>query len=445
MGDIPVEALLPFQTLLDPPQQAEGSLDPLGLYSIADALGVRLAPGVRERQSRPRYLTLALVGMSICGNELNDRAREARTPAWLVYEWLVVTSLVLQLKDAQGLRGVPGNTKVRNTLEAGDVLCERTYLKSPAVFGFHGIYRVLGLKAGLFDAEGNPLALGQRILAEWQRDSGMIGFADGCGPGGNFRRLVAKAVSKGLDDDCVRVPSKELSELIATHLNPQHVGKHERSALWSALKHNDAFRRECAERLCSDEGQAAWIEAEGSERTYHMWLRSGASLPLTQLLLTIDAFEQLARLLTDAFDECRWRMTNERKAVDFAWVANGPAVTQAAKHCGTAFANARAKLGELDPALQIKADRSFGTLCAPDSAAGFVAQLLAHHDRVQKAKAPGGKRPWIDTFSDGRVAIRPGYTVDAFEPSPDQYVHAYRTVPIWSFACALGIVTVGDN
>ncbi len=35
----------------DPPLTSEGSIDPLGLYPIADALGVRLVPGVRERQS----------------------------------------------------------------------------------------------------------------------------------------------------------------------------------------------------------------------------------------------------------------------------------------------------------------------------------------------------------------------------------------------------------
>lgn len=61
-----IESILPFLSQFDPPQQSEGSLDPLGLYSIADALGVRLAPGIRERQTTPRFLTLALVGMVAC-------------------------------------------------------------------------------------------------------------------------------------------------------------------------------------------------------------------------------------------------------------------------------------------------------------------------------------------------------------------------------------------
>ena len=56
------ESLLPFLLRLDPLQRAEGSIAPLGLYAIADAMGVRLTPGTRERQSRPGFVTLALVG-----------------------------------------------------------------------------------------------------------------------------------------------------------------------------------------------------------------------------------------------------------------------------------------------------------------------------------------------------------------------------------------------
>ena len=104
--------LLPFQTAFDPPQQAEGSLDPLGLYSIADALGVRLAPGVRERQSKPRYLTLALVGFAICQG-MDETSPSRRLPAWLVYEWLVVMALVKQLQGTSQLQGIPGREKVR--------------------------------------------------------------------------------------------------------------------------------------------------------------------------------------------------------------------------------------------------------------------------------------------------------------------------------------------
>lgn len=50
--------LMPLLSAKDPVVSAEGTLDPLGLYIIADALGVRMIPDVRERVSHPQLLTL---------------------------------------------------------------------------------------------------------------------------------------------------------------------------------------------------------------------------------------------------------------------------------------------------------------------------------------------------------------------------------------------------
>ena len=49
----------------NPAASAEGRWAPLGQYQIADALGVKLIPGIRERMSHPRYLTLAAA--AACG------------------------------------------------------------------------------------------------------------------------------------------------------------------------------------------------------------------------------------------------------------------------------------------------------------------------------------------------------------------------------------------
>ena len=58
--------LMPLLSAKDPALSAEGTLDPLGLYQIADALGVKLIPGVRERMSHPRFLTLTAVSAALC-------------------------------------------------------------------------------------------------------------------------------------------------------------------------------------------------------------------------------------------------------------------------------------------------------------------------------------------------------------------------------------------
>jgi hypothetical protein len=435
---------LPFLSQFDPPLQAEGSLDPLGLYSIADALAVRLAPGVRERQSKPRYLTLALVGMLACGDDVVAEGEAKRLPAWLVYEWLLVEALVRRL-DGSALTGIPGRDKVLSAIAAKDFVCMRTYLKTPTVFGFHGIYRVLGTKAGIFDVNGHPLQQGYRILSAWQQDQDLTGFLEGQGPGRELRHELHRAVKKSIAAGYAKTLVSTTAELVASHLSPHSPGPRERDALWYALTHNDALRGEYAALLTTAEGQAAWQEAEGAEARYHDWLEPQASMPMRQLLKAIRAYERLARVLTDAFDEARWRMTEARIPVDAAWLAKGQALREAVARGTAAFSDALTELGEVEPALRLRVEKSLAWVGEPQSMRAFTKQLLEHHARVQHSKPPNGKRTWFDLFDDGRVAIRPGYTLDSFESRSDSYVHTYRTRPIWSFAHDLGRVAVDEE
>ena len=237
-------------------------------------------------------------------------------------------------------------------------------------------------------------------------------------------------------------PGAQLRGLIASHLGPWEPGPKEREALWVALTHNDALRGEYARLLSSQQGQLAWQESGGSEAAFQEWLMPHASSPMRQLLKTIRAFERLARLLTDAFDESRYRMTQERAPVDVAWLGHGTALKRANEECRAAYGEAVDDLGEIDPGLRVRAERAFAWIGEASSPASFAANLLEHHGRVQKAKPPNGKRAWFDTFGDGRVAIRPAYTAAEFVAQPGSYVQAYRTRPIWSFARDLGRVTV---
>ena len=433
------ESVLPFLSQFDPPQQSEGSLDPLGLYSIADALGVRLAPGIRERQTTPRFLTLALVGMVSCGE--SNASDSKGIPPWLVYEWLIVESLVRQLRGTPELQGIPGREKVLATIDANDVVCARNYLKTPSVFGFHGIYRVLGVKAGLFDVEGHPLDFGYQILSAWQAEQGMSGFLDGTGLGRDLRRIFERAIRKGLDVGHGADLGAEVRRLIAGHLHPRSPGPKESAVLWAALTHNDAMRGEYASKLISPEGIEAWHQSSGSEAAFHAWLVGHVSQSMAQLLTTIQSYERLARLLTDAFDEIRWTMTEERKPVSVGRLAEGPAVMHASREFMPAYTDAVLQLGEIDPGLRMRAERSFARLGEADSSTAFAAKLLEHHVSIQKGKPPNGKRAWFDSFGDERVAIRPAYTVSEFAPAPESYVHTYRCQPLRSFARQLGRIS----
>lgn len=438
-------SLLPFQTAFDPPQQAEGSLDPLGLYSIADALGVRLAPGVRERQSKPRYLTLALAGFSVCQGTLQELGSQKGLPAWMAFEWLVVQALVKCLGGTPELQGIPGREKVAECVRRGEPVCASNYLKSPAVFGFHGVYRVLGVKAGLFDADGNPLERGRRVLQAWQQDQKLNGFLDGAGEGREMRRSIERAVRAGIEAGRMAAPAKAIAEWIAAHLNPHRPGARERDALWSALTQSDALRGEYAALVTGGTGPVDWQGSDDSEAGFHKRLLSRASLPMRHLLQTIHAFERLARLLTDAFDEVRWNLSQEGRPVAAERMASGPCIQRASREGAAALRDTLQLLGEVDPVTRIRAEAALSWVGEPANAVGFATQLLAHHTRVQRAKPPNGKRSWFDTFGDGRIAIRPAYELEDFDPPEGEYVHAYRTRPLWSFAIDLGRVHIAKE
>ena len=216
----------------------------------------------------------------------------------------------------------------------------------------------------------------------------------------------------------MRDPGALLRGLITSHLNPHEPGPQERDALWTALTHNDALRGEYALHLTSQPGQEAWLSSGGSEAAYQAWLAPHTSMPMQQLLKTIRMFERLARVLT------------------------GDVLKLASADCFSAYRDAVHELGEVDPGLRMRAERAFAWVGEVTSPASFATHLLEHHGKIQKAKPPNGKRPWFDTFGDGRVAIRPGYTVTEFAPQPATYVQAYRTKPIWSFARDLGRIAM---
>ncbi len=67
--------LMPLLSEADPRVSAEGSIDPLGTYAIADALAVRMIPGVRERQQELLALPM------LCGFHRHDLAEGPKNSA----------------------------------------------------------------------------------------------------------------------------------------------------------------------------------------------------------------------------------------------------------------------------------------------------------------------------------------------------------------------------
>lgn len=111
---------LPKLTTYDPEVKSEGSIDPLGLVPIADRLSVNLVPGVRERMSHPRYLSLISAGVALCQEyPANTMAKDGISNPIQVFEWLVVQSLVKKFKANGTLLGLPGSDKANDAMKRG--------------------------------------------------------------------------------------------------------------------------------------------------------------------------------------------------------------------------------------------------------------------------------------------------------------------------------------
>ena len=110
--------LMPMLTEADPKVSAEGWIDPLGMYAIADALAVRMIPGVRERQTHPRFLTSIAVSLSLCSEFDEDVvAADGVSKPWQVFEWYFVEGMVRSTRDTKLLRGLPGQDKASRAIK----------------------------------------------------------------------------------------------------------------------------------------------------------------------------------------------------------------------------------------------------------------------------------------------------------------------------------------
>jgi hypothetical protein len=441
--------LMPLLSAKDPTLSAEGNIDPLGLYQIADALGVRLIPGVRERMSHPRFLTLSAVSSAVC-NDYDEEvfASDGISPPWQVFEWYVVEGLVRCIKDGKRISGLPGRDKSSDAIADGVPLSARRYLKTPNVFGFHGVYRLLARELDIED-DGRLSETGCRLLGVWRDEQNLPGFYESMGgPGNDLFRLWKGAVEDGLKAGTVnRSASWSGWQKIAQYLGPYDAGPKERRTLASMIVSGErGYTREVMEYLRSAEGISAYRAVRDrndddgvwSEQPFHQALRTASSPPLKELLLAIDSYEVFARLVKDAFDECLYTLSQRKGRTSIEELAGGKIVRKASERVPDQYAiviDALDPLGESSRFIQ-----SFSYVSEKAPVKDWVARLLDHHRKVQLAKPPNGKLPWLERFDDASYMVRPGYLRKESGIGDDSYVHAYRLSSLWSFALDLKLV-----
>ena len=254
---------LPNLSEYDPDTKGEGSIDPLGLYGIADSLGVRLVPAVRERQTTVRFLTAMAVSLWISENFDPDQLSEDGTSEpWQVFEWYTVEGLVRSFADQpQEFRGTPGSSKAQTAISDRQPLCAERYLKTPTVFGFHGVYRILARDLDI-DTGGRLGDFGYQLLETWASEQGIPGFVhDGQRPGAELRRALRDAVTDGLRSNCVaRKHGWDGWKFFGDYLPPHRAGQREAEKIRDGLLNaSSGFRREVLDFLASSTGRKAWI------------------------------------------------------------------------------------------------------------------------------------------------------------------------------------------
>jgi hypothetical protein len=423
---------LPFLTSYDPPGTSEGTLDPLGLYQIADQLAVQLVPAVRERMQRIRFLTAMAVGaMVIEGLEVDPSWRDASP--YLVWEWFIVEALTRTMHDEETVWGVPGTHVTRRALERHGYLDARSYLKTPRVFGFHGVYKRLAAHLGIVDVHLGPGLHAESLVDAWARDLGLGGL-EGARP---LLSRWSAAIRRGLGESPPRTNPKWTRETwaeLAGAFAPSACKSRERRHLRDLVHASDDRRLgalpiiwQLQREFNGDELQEELLH----DRIERIEPRYGP------LLMAIRAYEAFARGLQDAFDILKTEAARaEVQGFAVPRIAHDPDFEQSARNLHKRFEKAHTALGEVNIAsisLQSLFSQRFGAFAEPMDAAECALALCSHHEIVQRAKSSAGKRPWFDRVGQERIYIRYAYREPRRAIQPGRYVHAYRAWPIRRF------------
>ncbi len=431
----------PLLSLHDPDGAASTSLDPLGLTPLGEQLAVELIPGVRERQSHPRYLTAIAVAHAVCQNFPADTvAADGVSEPWQVFEWYVVEGLV-RCASADSDAKVPGSLKTKKAIAQGLPLNAARYLKTPTIFGFHGVYRLLSRTLRV--EEANYLAdFGNELLNVWQQERGLPGFTGSAeGTGRAIRQSLTEAVKDGLKAGATaRISTGWFGwKFFFDHLEPTKAGLKEAKLIWHQLRTGQTgFCREVLDFIISGEGRSLFHDPDTTERMLYAALKKVASPELRARIGTIQCYERFARLLHDAFETCRYEITQTRRGVQPAVLAQLRPVAKAAQALPEAYVAVTES--PCDFSRRTRFESVFETVAQQRSATDLVVALYEHHLRIQKAKPPEGKAPWLERHYDGSLLIRPEYQLEKAPKPSAEFVNPYRLQPLWNFARDLGQV-----
>jgi hypothetical protein len=420
---------LPALTVFDPETSSEGTLDPLGLYMIADKLATKLVPAVRERMQRIRFLTVIAVG-AVLSEELQWKTDDSECEPWLVWEWLVVEALLRSTTIAPELRGVPGTLVTKRALSTHQYLDERSYLKTPRIFGFHGVYKRLANHLGLVDVHMNPLASADELVQAWAHDQGYLTRQE--------VNQVFETWKTGLRRSLEATPPRthtywntEKWDKLAQSMRPDGAGKHEKKVLSRLLLNND--HRSLGALSDIWRLQEVLVDDTYCEERVFAELKLRAP-NLSTLLDAIKLYEAFCRKLTDGFNLIRKQAVYaDMRGLKVTELGVESNFVIAVADLASAFESAYAALQALDGRLASEFDERFRAFAEPMPSSESAVALCDHHESIQRGKSDSGKRTWFDRLGDDRIYLRQQYRESITDPTPDRFVHVYRARPIRNF------------
>lgn len=424
--------MLPFLTAYDPPGTSEGTLDPMGLYQIADQLAVQLVPAVRERMQRIRFLTAMAVGAMVTDG-LEDDPRNRDASPYLVWEWLLVEAMVRQLADDEGLWGVPGTLMARRAVPAHGYLDARSYLKTPRIFGLHGVYKRLAVHLGVTDVHLGIGPQTEPLSDAWARGLGLSGLDEAKPILSRWRSAVARSLG---EKPPRTKPSwgteswRELAEAFA----PWMAKAREKRQLRDLLLAGEDRRLGALPTIWELQPHLDGDNFQEEELHNRLEEREPAYGPL---LAAIRAYEAFARSLHDGFDILKAEAAiPDARGFDIRRIAEDRDFRSSIHGLHDRFVSVQRALSEVPTnglALQNLFDQRFGSFADRLGPGDCALLLCRHHEAVQRAKSADGKRPWFDRIGPERIYIRHQYREKRRPVTPGQYVHDYRGRPIRRF------------
>ena len=435
-----------FTTQLDALANGGGSLDPMGLYAIADRMATTLVPGVRERMSNLRYLTASAYGAEVCQGMSDEPLIQARLEPYMALEFHLVSGWIQrfekQEKEIAGLPGIQKSQECYRTRPKGELkLNPGRYLKTASVFGFHGVYRTLASDLRVVDAHYQLGATGEALVEQVQRlfESAGLSWKD------HLDRMRQAVRATRIEGQTSRQWGWKVHGVAAEILKPHNMSIREQKIIRDALfSEGQLGRHELLSFLKSKEGQKAWV-GENEIKVYKTFLKSSASDETENAVKAILAFEAMAKLLHDAFHQVLSHV-EQGAQVKTEKLCSLTAVIVAADKVGERYQRVleTMSLAGMEAERQ-KVEGSFaefgglhGTGTA--KARAFLDAMIHHHQDVQKSKGRNGKQAWIRRSEDDRWYADVLGRSEQVDVETNAFVHQYRIRPLMSFLQTLGHV-----